>query len=119
MGIRSVEKRLAAELCFEAVVKAVNDYLDECRQAGRSLPPYEHLVTPIIRAGYFPPGLLSINHFIFRERMIARAQRRGGTGEGKELDLPGADSLIEAIMHPYPTNRLRTAVRRAAMKLSG
>lgn len=115
MGIRSVEKRLAAELCFEAVVKAVNDYLDECRQAGRSLPPHEHLVTPIIRAGYFPPGLLSINHFIYRER----AERRKGTGEGKELSLPGADSLIERIMHPYPTNRLRTAVRRAAMKLSG
>ena len=115
MGIRSVEKRLAAELCFEAVVKAVNDYLDECRQAGRSLPPHEHLVTPIIRAGYFPPGLLSIENFISRER----ASMRGGTGEGKELSLPGADSLIAAIMHPYPTNRIRTAVRRAAMKLSG
>ena len=115
MGIRSVEKRLAAELCFEAVVEAVNDYLDECRQAGQSLPPHEHLVTPIIRAGYFPPGLFSAKDLIYRER----AQRRGGTGEGKELSLPSADSLIEAIMHPYPTNRLRTAVRRAAMKLSG
>jgi hypothetical protein len=114
MGIRSVEKRLAAELCFEAVVKAVNDYLDECRQAGQSLPPHEHLVTPIIRAGYFPPGLLSINHFIYRER----AETRKGTGEGKELSLPSADSLIEGIMHPYPMNRLRTAFRRAA-KLSG
>ena len=119
MGIRSVEKRLAAELCFEAVVEAVNDYLDECRQAGRYLPPHEHLVLPIIRAGFYPPGLLDVKHFIFREEKAARAARKDATGKGEELGFPSADSLIEAIMHPYPTNRLRTAVRRAAMKLSG
>jgi hypothetical protein len=119
MGIRSIEKRLAAELCFEAVVQAVNDYLDECRRAGRYLPPHEHLVTPIIRAGFYPQGLLSIKHFISREEMTARAERRDGTGEGGKLHLPDADSLIEAIMYPFPTPRLRTANRRAAMNLNG
>ena len=119
MSIRSVEKRLAAELCFEAVVEAVNDYLDECRQAGRYLPPHEHLVMPIIRAGFYPPGLLDVKHFIFREEMIARAERRKATGKGRELDLPSADSLIEAIMQPYPTSRLRTARHRKILQLRG
>ena len=32
MGIRSIEKQLAAELCFEAVVEAVNNYLDSYSQ---------------------------------------------------------------------------------------
>ncbi len=112
MGIRSIEKRLAAELCFEAVVEAVNDYLDECSQAGRYLPPHEHLVMPIIRAGFYPPGLLSIKHFISREKKEAQ-------GEGRKLDLPSADSLIEAIMYPYPIVRLKTARHRKMLKLQG
>ncbi len=112
MSIRSIEKQLAAELCFEAVAEAVNDYLDECRQAGRYLPPHEHLVMPIIRAGFYPPGLLSIKHFIFREEMAAQAERGGGTGKGRKLDFPSADSLIEDIMHPYPIVRLKTATHR-------
>ncbi len=119
MGIRSVEKQLAAELCFEAVVEAVNDYLDECTQVGRLLPPHEHLVIPIIRAGFYPPGLLSIKHFISREEEAARAERRDGTSIGTKLDLPSADSLIEAIMHPYPTARLRTARHRKILQLRG
>jgi hypothetical protein len=116
MGIRSVEKRLAAELCFEAVVQAVNDYLDECRRAGRYLPPHEHLVTPIIRAGFYPPGLLSVRDVIFREEMIARAEAKDGP-DGQGLHLPDADSLIEAIMYPFPVARLRTATHRAMLKL--
>ena len=119
MGIRSIEKRLAAELCFEAVVEAVDDYLDECRQAGRYLPPHEHLEMPIIRAGFYPPGLLDVKHFIFREEMIARAERRSATGKGRKLGLPDADSLIEAIMHPYPIVRLRTATHRKLLQLQG
>ncbi len=93
---------ILAELCFEAVVRAANDYLDECNRAGRYLPPHEHLVMPIIRAGFYPQGLLSIKHFISREKKEARAERRDGSGEGRKLDLPDADSLIEAIMYPYP-----------------
>ena len=119
MGIRSIEKQLAAELCFEAVVEAVNDYLDECRQAGRYLPPHEHLVMPIIRAGFYPQGLFKITHFISREKMEARAEGRDGTGEGRKLDLPDADSLIEAIMYPYPIVRLRTARHRKMLQLQG
>ena len=119
MGIRSIEKQLAAELCFEAVVEAVNDYLDKGRLAGRYLPPHEHLVMPIIRAGFYPPGLLSIKHFISREEMIARAEKRDGTGRGRELNLPDADSLIEGIMRPYPTVRLRTARHRKMLQLQG
>ena len=119
MSIRSIEKQLAAELCFEAVVEAVNDYLDECRQAGRYLPPHEHLVMPIIRAGFYPPGLLSIKHFISREREEAQAEGRDGTREGRKLALPDADSLIEAIMYPYPIVRLKTATHRQMLKLQG
>ena len=119
MGIRSIEKQLAAELCFEAVVKAVNDYLDECGQAGRYLPPYEHLVMPIIRAGFYPQGLFKITHFISREEMAARTERRNATGEGRELYFPSADSLIEEIMYPYPTARLRTATHRKMLQLQG
>jgi hypothetical protein len=119
MGIRSIEKQLAAELCFEAVVEAVNDYLDECRLAGRYLPPHERLVMPIIHAGFYPPGLLVVKHFIRREEMIARAEMRDGTGKGRELDITSADSLIEAIMHPYPTSRLRTARHRKMLQLQG
>ncbi len=119
MGIRSIEKQLAAELCFEAVVEAVNDYLDACRQAGRYLPPHEHLVMPIIRAGFYPSGLLSIKHFISREKMEAQAERRDGTGEVMKLDLPDADSLIEAIMYPYPIVRLKTATHRKMLQPQG
>ena len=119
MGIRSIEKQLAAELCFEAVVEAVNDYLDECGQAGRYLPPHDHLVMPIIRAGFYPQGLFKITHFIFREEMAARAEGRDGTGKGRELYFPSADSLIETIMYPYPTVRLRTARHRKMLQLQG
>ncbi len=119
MSIRSIEKQLAAELCFEAVVEAVNDYLDECRQAGRYLPPHEHLVMPIIRAGFYHPGLLGVKHFISREEMIARAEGRDGTGEGRKLALPDADPLIEAIMYPYPIVRLKTATHRKMLQLQG
>ena len=119
MGIRSIEKRLAAELCFEAVVEAVNDYLDACRQAGRYLPPHEHLVMPIIRAGFYPQGLFKITHFISREEMAAWAERRDGTGAGRKLDFPSADSLIETIMYPYPIVRLRSASHRKMLQLQG
>jgi hypothetical protein len=74
---------------------------------------------PIIRAGFYPPGLLSIKHFIFREEMAARAERRDGTGKGRKLDLPDADSLIEEIMRPFPTARLKTATHRKMLKLQG
>ncbi len=119
MGIRSIEKQMAAELCFEAVVEAVNDYLDDCRRASRYLPPHEHLVIPIIRAGFYPPGVLDVKHFIFREEMIARVERKNATGKGRELDFPSADSLIEEIMRPYPIVRLRTARHRKMLQLQG
>ncbi len=119
MGIRSIEKQLAAELCFEAVVEAVNDYLDECSQAGRYLPPHEHLVMPIIHAGFYPPGVLDVKHFIFREEEAARAERSDATGKGRKPDFPSADSLIEEIMRPYPIVRLRTARHRKMLQLQG
>jgi len=119
MGIRSIEKQLAAELCFEAVVEAVNDYLDQCGQAGRYLPPHEHLVMPIIRAGFYPQGLFKITHFISREEKAAWAERRNATGKRRKLDFPSADSLIEEIMYPYPIVRLRTARHRKMLQLQG
>ncbi len=119
MGIRSIEKQLAAELCFEAVVEVVSDYLDECRQIGRYLSPHEHLVMPIIRAGFYPQGLFKITHFIFREEMIARVEKKNATGKGRGLDFPSADPLIEEIMRPYPIVRLRTARHRKVLQHQG
>ncbi len=117
MGIRGIERRLAAELCYEAVADAVDDYLEESRQAGRLLWPHEHLVVPIIRAGYYPPGLLGVKDFIFRHQDVARAERKHMGEEAGELSLPDEGELIEEIMWPYPTARLRARQRREEARL--
>ena len=117
MGIRGIERRLAAELCYEAVAEAVHDYLEESRQAGRLLWPHEHLVVPIIRAGYYPPGLLDVKDFIYRHQDVARAERKHMGEEAGELSVPDEGSLIEEIMWPYPTARLRARQRREATRL--
>src|SRR5438132_4279503 len=93
MGIRGIERRLAAELCYEAVAEAVDDYLAESREAGRLLWPHEHLVLPIIRAGYYPPGLLGVKDFIFRHQDVARAERKHVGEEAGELSLPDEGEL--------------------------
>ena len=117
MGIRGIERRLAAELCYEAVARAVHEYLEESRQAGRLLWPHEHLVVPVIRAGYYPPGLLGVKDFIFRHQDVARAERKHVGEEAGELSLPDEGELIEWIMWPYPTARLRARQRREATRL--
>src|SRR5438552_13248846 len=117
MGIRGIERRLAAELCYEAVAEAVHDYLEESRESGRLLWPHEHLVLPIIRAGYYPPGLLGVKDFIFRHQDVARAERKHVGEEAGELSLPDEGELIEEIMWPYPTARLRARWRREATRL--
>jgi len=53
------------------------------------------------------------------EEMMARSEKKNDPGRGRELPLPDDDSLIEAIMHPYPTSGLRAATCRAALKLQG
>jgi len=116
MGIRGIERRLAAELCYEAVAEAVHDYLEESRQAGRLLWPHEHLVVPIIRAGYYPPGLLDVKDFIYRHQDVARAERKHMGEEAGELSVPDEGSLIEEIMWPYPTARLRARRRRESRR---
>ena len=117
MGIRGIERRLAAELCYEAVATVVHEYLEESRQAGRLLWPHDHLVVPIIRAGYYPPGLLGVKHFIYRHQDVARAERKHMGEEAGEPTLPDEDLLIEEIMWPYPTARLRARQRREATRL--
>ena len=117
MGIRSIERRLAPELCYEAVAEAVHAYVEESRQAGRLLWPHEHLVVPIIRAGYYPPGLLSVKHFICRRQQeMARPQGRDAGAGGGEIGWRDEDSIIEEIMWPYPTARLRARRRREASR---
>jgi len=117
MGIRYVERRLAPELCYEAVAQAVHEYLEECREAGELLHPFGHLMFPITRAGFYPQGLHSVKHFIYRHEEMARAEA-GRTGEEqRELRLPGEDELIEEIMRPYPTRRLRAYGHRACNQL--
>jgi hypothetical protein len=116
MGIRSIERQLAAELCYEAVTKAVRDYLDESRDAGRYLYYYDNLVVPIIRAGYYPPGLLGVKEFIFREEEVLRADERLAREEGRQIRFVDEGTLIEEIMKPYPTARLRARRQREAME---
>ena len=117
MGIRGIERRIAAELCYVAVAEAVHDYLAESREAGHLLWPHEHLVLPIIRAGYYPPGLLGVKDFIFRHQDVARAERKHVGEEAGELSLPDEGELIEWIMWPYPTARLRARQRREEARL--
>lgn len=117
MGIRYLERRLAPELCYEAVARAVHEYLEECREAGELLHPFEHLMVPIIRAGFYPRGLHSVKHFIYRHEEMVRAEVRCAGEEQKELPLPGEDELIEQIMRPYPTTRLRAYWKRVHKQL--
>jgi len=116
MGLRGVEKALAAELCYEAVVRAVSEYLDECRAARRVLPALEYLIVPVIRQGYWPPKIMSAQQFI--DRAVTEARARARVGVKIELILPDVDRFVEAIMAPYPISRLRTAALRKARQLS-
>jgi len=114
MGIRWVERRLAPELCYEAVAQAVHEYLEECREAGELLSPFDHLVAPIIRAGFYPPGLHCGKALVDRYRYgeVARTEARCGGEEQGDIHLPDEAELIEEIMRPYPVRRLRAYWRR-------
>src|SRR5439155_12181773 len=99
MGLRGVEKALAAELCYEAVVRAVSEYLDECRAARRVLPALEYLIVPIIRQGYWPPKIMSAQQFI--DRAVTEARARARVGVKIELILPDVDGFVEVLMALY------------------
>lgn len=107
MGIRWAEKRLAGELCFVVVEIAVSDYLRECREAGRTLPPYSNLQLRIAATGYNPPGLFNVVDIM---ESHAKRAREDAERAGKQLDepiLPDEYYLIEGIMGRYPIRRLR------------
>jgi 4'-phosphopantetheinyl transferase EntD len=116
MGLRGLERTLAAELCYEAVVRAVSEYLDECRAARRVLPALDYLIVPIIRQRCWPPRIMSVQQFI--DRAVTEARAQASVGVNIEVILPDVDSFVEAIMAPYPIDRLRTAVLRRARQLS-
>src|SRR5450759_1710047 len=116
MGLRSIERHLAPELCYEAVTTAVRDYLQESRKAGRYLYYYDNLVVPIKRAGYQPPGLLNVGDFIFRQEEVLCAEARLANEDGEQIRLVAEGILIEEIMWPYPTPRLRARLQREAME---
>jgi hypothetical protein len=116
VGYRSIERHLAAELCYDAVTRVVREYLRESRQAGRYLYYYDHLVVPIIRAGYYPPGLLNVGDFISRQEDALRAETRLANEEGGQIRLVDEGTLIEEIMSPYPTARLRARRQREAQE---
>ena len=116
MGLRGLERTLAAELCYEAVVRAVSEYLDECRAARRVLPALEYLIVPIIRQGCWPPRIMSTQEFI--DRAVTEARAEAGVDLSIEVILPDVDRFVEAIMEPYPIGRLRTAALRKARQLS-
>ncbi len=116
MGIRSVETRLAPELCFEAVEATVEQYLSESQKEGRLLPPNSYLIFPMLRTGFHPPGLYNVVDLIGRHQESARAQAKGPGNEQDNELLPSADYLIEGIMSPYPFSRLRAYRHRARRK---
>jgi hypothetical protein len=98
------------------VTRVVRDYLEESRQAGRYLYYYDHLVVPIIRAGYYPPGIHNVGDFICRQEEVLRAETRLANEEGRQIRLVDEGTLIEEIMSPYPTTRLRARRQREAME---
>ena len=114
MGLRGVEKALAAELCYEVVVSAVSDYLDECRAARRKLPVLDYLIVPIIRQGCWPPRIMSAQQFI--DQAVTEARAEAGADANIELSLPDVNRFVEAIMAPYPVGRLRTAALRSGRR---
>jgi hypothetical protein len=116
MGLRSIERHLAAELCYEAVTRVVRDYLEESRKAGYYPYYYDNLVVPIKRAGYHPPGLLNVRDFIAGQQEVLRAETRLANEEGRQIRLIDEGTLIEEIMKPYPTARLRARRYREAME---
>jgi transposase len=71
---------------------------------------------PIKRAGYHPPGLLNVGDSIFRQGEVLSAEARLASGEGRQIRLVNEGTLIEEIMRPYPTARLRTRRQREAME---
>src|SRR5207237_5213375 len=98
MGLRGVEKALAAELCYEAVVRAVSEYLDECRAARRVLPALEYLIVPLIRQGYWPPKIMSAQQFI--DRRVTEARAEAGVDVRLEVIVPDVDSFCSGFSHP-------------------
>jgi len=117
VGLRWIEKRLAAELCFEAVEQTVEDYLIESRAAGERLPPRWNLVRRIAATGYLPPGLFTVIDLMERYRASTTADAVASNGEPGGLVLPDADYLIEGIMAPYPIRRLRAYWARVHRQL--
>ena len=114
MGIAYVERRLAPELCYEACAQAVDEYLEECREAGEILPPFDHLMVPIIRADFYPPGLYRVERLLrrYRHQQLPLTEAPDGDQDEARLRLPNGDELIEELMHPYPVRRLRAHSRR-------
>src|SRR5207244_12807392 len=62
-------------------------------------------------------GVSRCKDFIFRHQHVAWAERKHMGEEAREVSLPDEDSLIEEIMWPYPTARLRARRRREATRL--
>ena len=124
MGLRSLERRLASEICYQVVAEVVDEYLRRSKEVGRLLNPVDGLKMPILREGFCPPGL---HHAVgeialLRPRLRRRVRRLGdklevqtvpAAAESQERScFPDADKLIEKIFGPCPTERLRTARRR-------
>ena len=117
MGIRWVERQLAAELCFQAVEGVVEEYLRESREAGEPLPAFSYLQLRISATGFHPPGMWNAVSLVENGTKWARerAERTGRRPDGPIL--PDAHSLIEGIMTPYPFRELRAYWRRVHRQL--
>jgi hypothetical protein len=123
MGLRSLERKLAPEICYQIVAEAVDEYLRRSGEAGHLLGPVENLKMPILRAGFQPAGLQeAIQKLALRlPRRRLRVSRRLEVevlppvdDSDKPLRLPRADRLIEEIFWPYPVGGLRKHRERRA-----
>ncbi len=117
MGIRWLEKRLAAEMCFEAVESAVEEYLRDSREVGEPLPVFRYLERQLAATGFHPPGLFNAVVLVERGTKRAREDAERAAERPSEPVLANADYLIEGIMAPYPVRELRAYWSRVHRQL--
>ncbi len=118
MGLRSLERRLATEICYDIVAEVVDEYLRQSREAGHLLNHVSHLKNPITRAGFYPPGLHQAAQDLVRQQRPRKhlevESGPPGPDQDQPLRFPDANKLIEDIFDPYPIGDLYSHRARQA-----
>lgn len=118
MGLRSLERRLATEVCYDIVAGRVDEYLRQSEEAGHLLNPVSNLEHPILRAGFHPPGLHQAALDLARQRRPRKhleiESDPPGPDQDQPLRFPDANELIKDIFDPYPMGDLNAHRARQA-----